>query len=151
MNKRDKKAIAPVITTILLVLLVLVLASIILLWGITFIPEALTKFGGPIENSCSDVSVSAQITGNAISVTNLGSVPVHRFKIRLEDESSSEEKESNDDLPVGGAVSIDPIDASDTKKLEDYDDVSLIPVLLGETDEGGIQEFYCGEENWVSV
>lgn len=144
---RDKRAIAPVITTILLVLIVLVLASIVILWGVSFIPEALAKFEAPIEQACDDISFSADVSGSEISVSNLGSIPIYKFSVREEGQKKSEIKTTGETkLGVGGAATLDiTLSSGFTGQL------TIIPIILGETEDGKIQQFSCPETSWKII
>jgi len=83
-NSNAKKAISPVVTTILLVMIAIVLALIILLWARGFIKETLMKFGEPIERACEQVNLQVSISGSELSVINQGSVPVYKLAVRIE-------------------------------------------------------------------
>ena len=141
--KRGKKGVAPIVTTVLLVLIVLVLATIIILWGTTFIPETLAKFDEPVENSCITVAFTAEISGSEIFIVNSGDIPIYKLKLRQEGVSSSDTQETDDDfiLNVGASksvsVTLDP----------EADELQIIPVILGKTEDGKIQEFQCAESS----
>ena len=83
-NLENKRALSPVIATVLLVMLVLVLAAIIFLWAKGFVGEQLQKRGQPIENICKEVSFNAQFvsSGDFIEITNLGNIPIYQFDIK---------------------------------------------------------------------
>lgn len=144
MIKEDKKAVAPVITTVLLVLIVLVLASIVIIWGVSFIPQKLAKFDAPIEQACDRISFSADITGEIISVSNSGDIPIYKFQVREEGQRRSEIRTTEPiKLGVGGATELD-VRLSPGFSGE----VTLIPVILGKNDDGETQQFSCPEPNW---
>jgi len=151
-NLRNKKAVSPVIATIMLVLLVIVLAAIIVLWGTTFIPEALTKFDRPIEEKCNEVKFSAELSeagaASKISVVNEGSVPIYKFSVRKQ--SSSESTVTTTDsknLLPGSSVIID----ADTSSLSSGDEIDIIPILLGKTKSNKIQENQCSQLSWQVI
>lgn len=144
--KRGKNAVAPVITTILLVLIVLVLASIIIVWGLSFIPEKVAKFGGPIENACADVGFTAEYSGSQISVVNTGNVPIYRFRIKQDSQARS-------DIDTGDVIKLNPGSAEvlSSTIAAGTSEITLIPVLLGQTDSGKIQEFSCPSSSWQII
>lgn len=151
-NLRNKKAVSPIIATIMLVLLVIVLAAIIVLWGTTFIPEALTKFDRPIEEKCNEVKFSAELSeagaASKISVVNEGSVPIYKFSVRKQ--SSSESTVTTTDsknLLPGSSVIID----ADTSSLSSGDEIDIIPILLGKTKSNKIQENQCSQLSWQVI
>ena len=86
--QRGKKALSPVITTILLVMIAIILAIIILMWARGFIKEGVQKFDNPIEDVRRDVVFNAQVAGSKeISVINSGSVPIYKFGVEISGEA----------------------------------------------------------------
>jgi len=145
MIKKEKRGVAPIITTVLLVLIVLILATVIILWGTSFIPEALGKFGEPIENSCTRVAFSADRDGDIISIVNNKDIPIYKIAIKQEGISSSDLEEFEVNLDVGGSDSVEvSVDSQ-------ADSLSVIPIILGTTDDGKIQEFKCPESSWQVI
>jgi flagellin-like protein len=139
---RGKKGVAPIITTILLVLIVLVLASIIILWGTTFLPEALAKFEQPIESACNNVVFSAEVAGSELSVSNTGDISIYKFRIKQSGQSEAEVRSEVVNLNSGGAKVM-------SLSIETgVNEITVIPVLLGKTEKGKIQEFPCAEASW---
>lgn len=140
----DKRAISPVITTILLVLLVVILAMIILLWGLTFIPESLSKFGGPIEDKCGEISFTASYSGNRVTLVNNGNIPIYEVGIRDKDGPISN--------TVYKEVKLNPGTSDSFEITSDATQVEIIPVILGETEDNEIQKFSCkNKEIWEIV
>lgn len=145
---RGTKAVSPVITTILLVLLVLILASIIVIWGFKFIPEALTKFERPIEEKCSETKFSAELAGSEISIINEGDVPVYRIGMKKEGKLRADVEYSDAlNLLPGGTAKAKP----DLAGYATGDKIDIIPILLGKTKEGKIQEYSCAESSWQVI
>jgi len=145
MKKECKKAVSPVITTVLLVMIVIVLASLIVVWGTTFIPEKLSKFGNPIENECSNVQFSATSQGTDISIVNTGDTHIYKVGVRAEGAAKSTIKYEDIKLNPGSVATISP------SHLGDADSAIVIPVLLAETEGSKIQEFSCSQETWRTV
>ena len=143
--KRGKKAISPVVATVLLVSIVIVLIVIIYIWASSSLKEQYTKFGSPIEDACDKVSLSATYDSDADSVqlNNEGTVAV--YKINLVYSSGGDKN------PVScGQVSLatagsKTISVSDDCSLPEEDGipVSVIPVLLGENSDGNSVEYVC--------
>ena len=83
----DKKGLAPVIASVLLILLVFVLAILIFIWARGFIAEKIEKFGQPIDAICSDVQFDVEIIGVAggdtLEVINRGDIDIYRLEIKL--------------------------------------------------------------------
>lgn len=144
---RQKKAVSPVITTMVLIMLALVLASIIFIWAKGFIGEQVSKFDKPIEDSCANVVMDGivLVADNKITVSNNGNVPLYKVGIRVTSPSGNSEIEYVLlNLFQGSSLTIDS-----SKTLED-NKVDLIPVLLGRTSKGSSGEFIC-LDNAVNV
>ncbi len=138
----NKKALSPIITTILLVLLAIVLASIIYIWAKNFGTEQVAKFDAPIENACADVRLEAAITAEkSISIINQGSIPVNKVKLLIINNGNSQNEENTINLVAGGAKSI----TTTASLIGDKVTVTLVPVLLGtaKSDPSKIEEFPC--------
>jgi len=89
MKKEDKKALSPVIATVLLIALVLVLASIVFLWARGFVSERIEKFGGiPIQETCSEVGFDFEIYPREgggeydFEIVNQGNIPIYDFELK---------------------------------------------------------------------
>ncbi len=137
---KSKKALSPIITTVLLILIALVLASIIYIWAGNFGTEQVAKFDEPIENACSEVRLEAAITGDkSVSVINQGSIPVYQLVFLVESSGNSDKENHTVNLIAGGATSVATI-ASLTGKQ-----VTLTPILLGtlKKDPSKNEEFLC--------
>ena len=120
-----KKAVSPVIATVLLIMMVVVLAVIIFLWATSFVGEAVTKRGASAEQRCGEVSLETQYINNELQVTNKGSIPVYKLEIRAK---SGGDKEiiKKDGLSIGDSNSFN---------IGSYDGVEIVPVILGETEK----------------
>jgi|TARA_B100002003_G_scaffold216116_1_gene215436 flagellin-like protein len=84
---KSNRGVSPVIASVLLILLVLVLASLVFLWGKGFISEQVEKFGEPIEAICEqvafDVELYQDIPGqDTLEVVNLGDVDINSLEIK---------------------------------------------------------------------
>jgi len=135
-KRLDKRGISPVIATVLLIAMVVVIALIIFLWFRQMTQEAITKFDGEnVELVCGKVEFDASYSLGTLYVTNNANVPIYRMKIKKGGASRSTTTiETSDGWPgnglnQGGAFSgaIDVGGASE---------ITLIPVLLGESESG---------------
>lgn len=143
----NKKALSPIITTILLVLLAIILAIIILLWARGFIAEKISKFDPvqnqerPIQEVCRRADVQGYyVIPSTIYVTNIGSIPIYRFGVRYDSSDGRKQLESSSvNLTAGQSAVITLAGAS----LAGAEEVLLIPVLLGNSEKGGIKEYTC--------
>src|SRR3989344_8412921 len=150
---RNKKALSPVITTVLLIAMVIILAAIIFLWAKFFIGEAIEKEIGGVkktaERFCPDVNFQAGISGTQLSIVNKGNVPIHNINIKMKAKGSSDITEYENagellNLRIGQSKPV--ILSSDTAE---YDEVIIIPVLLGKS--GNEQKKYPCEEAYGVV
>jgi len=152
-SKRGKRAVSPVIATVLLIMLVLILAIIILLWSRGFIKEKILKFDKPIENVCGEVSITTFVNDDAgnsytYGFTNNGNVPIYSVDVKISSGGGSDTVRAG--LDEGGQVDaglstilsgIPPIVDGTTEE------VKIIPILLGKNKDGAIKEFTCPERS----
>ncbi len=136
-NKRGKKAISPVIATVLLVSIVLVLGIIIFIWASKSLGEQYTKFGDPIDDACNDIQLTASYDNGEIQLVNRGRVPIYKINLVLN---------SGDifdcglvALPESGSKDIECDPGSETP-------TAIIPVLKGYNSNNDEIEYACDNE-----
>ncbi|MDP1695839.1 MAG: type IV pilin, partial [archaeon] len=148
---KEKRGVSPVVATVLLVTLAVILAAIIFLWAKSFIAENVLKNGEVVENSCDDVVFNAEIRGSELKVVNQGNVALYGVAIRkigagteetcypLENDNAPTIKsgESRGEIPLGNNVCPFSLGAEDNFKV--------IPVILGENDNGERKAYTCDE------
>jgi len=145
MKNINKKAVSPIITTILLVMIAVVLASIIIVWASGIFKEGASKFGKPVEQSCADVNLVASISGNELSVINQGTIPVYKIGLYIEGAGSS-------DIVILNETELSQETArvfSDSAISEEV--TQIIPILLGSLKDGTTHETQCPKSSWVTV
>ncbi len=148
MKMKQKKGISPVVSTVLLITMTIILAAIILLWARGFIKESLTKeIGGDIkrvESRCSEISADSILNddvGKTFGFTNTGNVPIYAVDLKLaEKDSGSSKVEREGGVNPGFSIVFD-------YNYDEYEEVKVIPILLGKTKSGSVQEFTCPERN----
>jgi len=141
-KKRGKRAISPIISTVLLIMIVIILAIIILLWSRGFIKEQILKFGKPVENVCSEVSIRTFVNEDlekSFGFTNIGNVPIYAVDLKTSSGASSDIDRIDGQTDVGLSKIIDGY------SYDAYEEVKIIPVLLGKTKSGGVKEYTCPE------
>jgi len=145
--KKMKRGLSPVIATILLVGLVIMIGVIIFFWFKNMQREAITKFGETnIELVCDEVRFDASYSSDPsdqIYLSNKGNVPISSFKVKKSREGSYETEDIEDitDWEVGlneGRTFSSGI------VIGNYDEITLIPVLLGNS-KNGYRSFVCGD------
>ena len=150
--KNNKKAISPIITTVLLVLVAMILAIIILFWARGFISEKISKFipaqsqDRPVAEACESVSLSVAITGaKELSIINQGDIPVYKLGVRVKDNGGQAT------IVEYETIGLDPgqskLLATPTQTLTGG--VSIVPILMAKSEKTGTVEYNC--KNWVDV
>ncbi len=142
---KNKRAISPLITTILLVMLAIILAVIFLLWARGFVKEAVVKFGEPIERSCDKVDIKVALTGSELSIINQGDISVYKLGIRASGAGTSNITilDEMNFLPGSSRTFSDSRISAQTAE-------KAIPILLGSTKDGSTHEYQCPSQNWAS-
>ena len=145
--KRGKKAVSPIVATVLLIMMVIILAIIILLWSRAFIKEQILKFDKPVETVCSEVSIKTFVNDDfTYGFTNTGNVPIYAIDVKISKKGSSEI------IPVGhddgGYVDIGLSVMLNTHEIVEGEttEVKIIPILLGKNKEGAVKEYTCPEQ-----
>lgn len=146
----NKKALSPVIATVLLVAMVVVIGLIIFLWFRGFQQEAVTKFGGKnIQLVCNEVSFSASYSAStqSLTISNLANVPVYQMRAKIMKGGGSFDTENVDEYPgwpnsgltQGAVISLSKDFGGSAES------VVLIPVLRG-TSRSGDKTYVCSED-----
>jgi flagellin-like protein len=154
--KRGKKAVSPMIATVILVAIVVVLAMIIFLGMKIWLKEAVEKeIHGQIKSVqrlCSEINMQPILNeGDRSFGFSSGNIPIYAIKLKttLSGTSTVTRYDSGDSYVEGsfsdGAIIND-------KTIDDYDSIEIVPILLGKgKNSGGIQEFVCPEENALVI
>jgi len=140
-----KKGVSPVISTVLLIMVVIVIALIILLWYGNFLGEAVLKFDKPIESACDDVSIRAfRGTDNKVGIDNIGNVPI--YSVNILEVRGGDTTITNIPKDNGGRVSPGLTTVFSYTYPLDADSITIIPILKGRTESGGVRTFECPED-----
>jgi hypothetical protein len=143
---KKEKGLQPVVATILLVVMVIIIGLIVFLWFRGITEETITKFGGEnVKLVCDDVYFEADYSGSTLYVANSGNVPIFGMELKAYapgSHTTEDLREFSDVWPdaglnQGGTFS-DDIDAGGAEEIV------LIPVLIGET-ENGKKTYVCDE------
>ena len=145
----NKKAVSPVITTVLLVLIVLILAMLIFLWARGFVGERVSKFDDPIERACESIALDATYTSGRVQVVNEKDIPIYRVGLNIEGGADDEivyypkDPDNENIILRGGGVGTYPPVGMDQFNAASGEVIEIIPVILGQNEEGGVEEFAC--------
>jgi len=154
-NSYNKKAVSPLVSTVILIMIVITLALIIITWSGVFFKEAIIKeIGGDkktAEQRCSEIQVQTFINPDqTFGFKNIGNIPIYSIKIKLSDSTGSSKTITMDETTEGivnpsfSVTAIDP-DTGASILYSSYEQVKIIPILLGKSESGEIQEFQCPE------
>ena len=137
--RESKKAIAPIIATVLLIVVALALFLIVFFWVRSFQKEAVLKFNNPIENVCNNVRFNINLAGSGpyeLQLFNSGSTAIYKAKVLVTDAGSTTE--------AGDIPSIKPAQTETLpSSITSCDSVKVIPILLGQTKSGSTKEHAC--------
>lgn len=153
-QRRGKKGLSPVVATVLLISIVIAIAVIVFLWLRGFAGEAVTKFDGKnVELVCRDVEFRADYAGGQISISNTGNVPIYNFKVEVTSEAGFETedlKEVSGSWPDTGLAAGEAREVS-FSDAEGASSITLIPVLIGNSEEGSKKKHTCKESSGMKI
>jgi len=148
-----KKGIAPVISSILLITLVITIAAAVIFWSKGTIESitggSIILEGQNIALTCGNVVFESSYTDGKIYLTNPGNIPIYGMKFRIYSDGSFKTQDIRDLIPnwpenglrEGKAFSDSIIFNANVNK------VVLIPVLIGKTSSGEEREYVCEKES----
>jgi flagellin-like protein len=146
---KNKKAISPIISTVILIMIVIILAIIILLWARGFLKEAILKeISGTekrVEQFCGEVGITTILEGDSFGFTNSGNVPIYKVNLKTTSGGTSTIEEITPDK--GGLVNPGFATMFEGKKYSDYSEIKIMPIILGKSKSGGVTQFPCPEKN----
>lgn len=144
-QQKNKKAISPVIATVLLIAMVIVIGLIVFLWFRGMVEEEKTKFGKNIKLVCSDVEFEAEYGSGTLYISNKGNVPIFSMKVQIFDDSSHTTENIKELSSEWSVTGLNPGRSfSGDVSLDDATKIILIPVLVGSSDEGE-KAYTCDE------
>ncbi|PIO08614.1 hypothetical protein COU59_00905 [Candidatus Pacearchaeota archaeon CG10_big_fil_rev_8_21_14_0_10_34_12] len=142
-----KKAVSPVIATVLLIGMVIVIGLIVFLWAKGFTQEAITKFDKNVDLVCNEVQFQASYSSGTLGVTNIGNVPIYNIKVKIVSDGSYQEKDMRDLSTNWKTAGLNPgrtFSGQVSTSLSGANSITLIPVLVGSSDAGE-RAFTCDE------
>lgn len=146
---KKRRALSPVIATVLLIAIALVLAVIIFLWARSFIGEGLEKDGRAIDKACENVVFNADASVSEVSIENLGNVAIYGIEIKTVDSAVgtiSQAEDFDNTVTIGNTESV----GVETLGLSSGENLIIIPILLGERrSQTGTHK--CDEDYGVEV
>jgi flagellin-like protein len=151
-----KKAVSPVVSTVLLILIVFIIAIIIIVWSRGFIRETITKeIAGEkktVEQFCTEVGLQPilnEIDGS-FGVKNIGNVPIYALSLRLaKGGTKNVVKLTGDNGLVNPGFS--KIIKGYNYATDGWDEIKVAPIIIGKTKSGDVNEFECPETDGVKI
>ena len=151
---KNKKAISPVIATVLLISIALILALIIFLWASSFVTEVVQKNKEPVENACEKIVFDAEADKSAVYIVNKGNIPLYGVEVNVKSRGgTSSRKLEHSDLT---GTTIFSGGTGDTEVVESEgnwgsgDELLVVPIILGES-ETGRRMHICDTEFGVTI
>jgi len=132
-----KKAVSPIVATVLLISIVIALGLIVFFWMKGITKEAITKFGNEnIELACEKVNFDAGYSYSGLDVSNTGTVSIYKFNIKIYSNQGYTTESIQGPLNSGEVLTNQ--DASLTNSIDSAEKIILIPVLLGNSNSGKV-------------
>lgn len=123
----EKRAISPIIATVLLIAIAVALFLTIFFWLKGFQKESIIKRGTSIENVCPNVKFEVRKVGATLQILNMGDVTIQKFKISGSGETSG---------PILPGEIINKTVSCTGATLK------IVPILRGRTSKG-YQDYPC--------
>jgi len=138
-NRLNKKAVSPVIATIILIAIVIVIAVVTFVWFRGSIDSTIQKLGGDIDQKCDEAldGLQADYSSGTLSLVNNGNVAIFDIKVRTlggsrESYDISEKVDWGEGLTIGKAGSYSISFPAGASRIE------LRPILLGQSEDGPV-------------
>lgn len=152
----SKKAVAPVIATILLIAIAVILAGVIFIWAKGFIGEKIQKEGSAIELACDEIAdngaIEAEYVSGSLNIVNKGNIPVYGVDIKAVGAGERrtfrifEGEGSGLTIATGETASVKLSD----EEISGATELFVVPIILGEKGTNKVA-YTCGESTGISV
>jgi len=160
-----KKAVSPIISTVLLVLIVVIIAVIIMLWSQGFVKEVILKEvageSKTIERFCGEVAmvpIYNEDTDWSFGFQNTGNIPIYKVDLEIISSATGSSRiipinrsDGNNLVDQGISIILQDPDTGLDFDARDFDEIKIIPVLLGHLKSGAVKEFRCSKVNGMQV
>lgn len=142
----DKRGLAPIIATVLLILMVVALVTLIFIWAKGFVGERTNDYEQSMEKICSAIDFGAEVSGVApnydLEILNRGNIDILSFKIKMSLKGDVEISDLN--LSVGSSK-IEKTNVALIMSDGNYPDVVEIVPVTNSVANGGTSKkpFIC--------
>lgn len=162
-NKRNqlknetRRAVSPVVSTTILIMIVIIIAIIIILFARSFIKELILKEvagnSRRVQDFCKDITLKPILNEDgSFGVTNEGNVPVYKIVLKTSNAGSSDTVQIDKPIDPGYSLMIEvPSSNGGFIKRSDYEEVKVIPILLGKRKTDLLEPYTCPDEYGVSI
>jgi len=139
-----KRAVSPVIATVLLIVITIILFFLVFVWAKSFIKEALIKKDVPVDQVCERVILEVNYLSEegVLQISNIGNYPVYYNEIRIKKGGSTDIVEDKQPILIGSSIEIIDINEADA--------IEVIPVVLAQNDKGKKVAYTC-QKNPISA
>jgi flagellin-like protein len=149
-KRLSAKGLSPVIATVLLIAMVMVIGLIVFMWFRGLTQEQITKFDNKnIQLVCDDVVFAAEYKLGILTMRNDGDVPIYNIKVKEVGDGSfttSDIADLSTEWDTNYKTGLDQGRAfSDSVSFTGAKEIILIPVLIGNTEQGR-KTYVCNEE-----
>ena len=134
----NKKAISPVIATVLLIVVAIALFLLIFLWLSGFQKESISKYGTPVETVCTNLRYEASYNAGILQVTNTGSTTIYKVNVYVDGRLKTDKPIPQ--LTPAASGQVNNLGCASGKKIK------VIPYLLGTTQKGENREYACEQQ-----
>jgi flagellin-like protein len=158
----ERRGVSPVIATVLLIAIVVILATIVFIWGRSFLSESAVKGDRAASVSCGKVQMESEVIANPtlcgtslqLQINNKGNVPIYGARV-VEEITGEDSKNTVFDGPFSnlnsGTISVGrSAQICLTGTADSASTYKVIPKLLAKQGEQTIA-FTCPEENAFSA
>ena len=135
----NKRAVSPVIATIILIAIVIVIAVVIFAWFRGSVNSSIQKFGADINQRCDEAldGLSATYSSGKLQLVNNGNVAIFDIRVRTLGGSREVFDLSDKVGNWGEGLTIGKAGSYELGSL-DSDSIELIPILLGNSNDGQV-------------
>ena len=135
---QSKKAISPVIATVLLIVVAIGLFIAIFFWIKSMQQESILKFQSDIKQSCLNVNFDATYSSGTVQVQNNANIPIWKAEVW---------KKSGGSLTPAGTIPgpILSAESASVGGISGCTELKIVPILLG-TSKGVEKEYKCEDK-----
>jgi flagellin-like protein len=150
----NKRAVSPLIATVLLIVMAIAIFGIIFLWLRGMIAEQVQKIDRPIELQCDSVAFTAERQDGNIIVSNKGNLPIVGMNVKIK---AGGKTYSLPRKPVDGVIApgeVDIIDAKNNDASFPFISASkrtIAPLLQGTGKISGTPRVYACQDKAIDI